>query len=187
MQITETLYISDRNQWRSWLLKNYNKKKEIWLIYYKINSGKPRIPYDEAVEEALCFGWIDSTVKTIDKESYAQRFSIRNQKSLYSQANKERLKLLLKKNMVVKELKEEIKNILNEEFKMPEDILKEIKKNKLAWDNFNKLSDSYRRIRIAFIDASRNRPEMFKKRLDYFIKMTENNRKFGIKGIEKYF
>ena len=64
----EILYITKRQELRKWLAKNYKKEKEIWLIYYKKASGKPRIPYNDAVEEALCYGWIDSTVKRIDEE-----------------------------------------------------------------------------------------------------------------------
>ena len=59
------LYISNRKEWRKWLKKNQSSIREVWLIYYKKHTGKPRIPYDDAVEEALCFGWIDSTVKRI--------------------------------------------------------------------------------------------------------------------------
>ena len=73
----ELLYASTRKQWREWLRKNHSAKKEIWLVYYKKHSNKIRIPYNDAVEEALCFGWIDSTVRTIDENKYAQRFSPR--------------------------------------------------------------------------------------------------------------
>ena len=72
-------------------------------------------------------------------------------------------------------------------FEIPKDILKEIKSNHLAWKNFQKYSETYRRIRIAFIDGARNRPAEFQKRLNYFIKMTEKNKQFGFGGIEKYY
>ena len=77
MQITKTLYVIERYEWRAWLAKHHDTEKDIWLIYYKKQSGEPRIPYNDAVEEALCFGWIDSTVKGIDENKYAQRFSPR--------------------------------------------------------------------------------------------------------------
>ncbi|HLF02203.1 MAG TPA: hypothetical protein VI547_09530, partial [Anaerolineales bacterium] len=94
MKITKTLYAPNRKALRDWLKKNYRTEKEIWLVYYRKQTGKPRIPYNDAVEEALCFGWIDSTVKTLDAESTAQRFSPRKPRSAYSQANKERLRWL---------------------------------------------------------------------------------------------
>ena len=101
MKITKTLYVHKTNHWRTWLRKNHRTAKEIWLIYYKKHSGKPRIPYNDAVEEALCFGWIDSTVKTVDKDSFAQRFSPRNPKSSWSELNKERARMLLRKKAMV--------------------------------------------------------------------------------------
>jgi len=187
MEITESLYVKTRTEWRKWLRKNYKTSKEIWLIYFNKDSGKERIPYDEAVEEALCFGWIDSTAKKVDHESFAQRFTPRNPKSSYSQLNKERLKLLLKQKKVVASTRKILPDIKNEKFIFPKDILNALKKNKEAWKNFQKFSDSYKRIRIGYLDGSRNRPDEYKKRLNYFIKMTAANKKFGVTGIEKYF
>jgi hypothetical protein len=82
---------------------------------------------------------------------------------------------------------ESLGDILNEEFIFPPDILKAIQADKEAWGNFQKFSDSYKRIRIAFIAGVRNRPEEFKKRLRYFIEMTRKNKMFGFGGIEKYY
>ena len=70
MKNAEVVYITNRKEWRNWLKENHNLKKEIWLIYYKRHTNKPRIPYNDAVEEAICFGWIDSTIKNIDNEKY---------------------------------------------------------------------------------------------------------------------
>ncbi len=187
MNITQTLYTSTRAEWRKWLKKNYKTEKEIWLVYYKKSSGKPRIEYNAAVEEALCFGWIDSNVKKIDEESHAQRFSPRKPKSSYSQANKERLRKLVTEGKVMKDVLTTLGDISEEKFKIPADILKAIKANKTAWKNFKNFSETYKRIRIAFIDGARKRPEEFKKRLNNFIKMTEKNKQFGFGGIEKYY
>lgn len=73
MKITKIFYIINRKAWRKWLEKNHSTKKEIWLVYYKKHTNKPTIPYDDAVEEALCLGWIDSIVKMIDDEKYEPR------------------------------------------------------------------------------------------------------------------
>ena len=121
------IYVTDRTAWRKWFTENYNKEKEVWLIYPKKASGKPRIPYNDAVEEALCFGWIDSQAKSIDENSYAQRFSPRRPKSKYSQPNKERLRELVRRGMVLPEVQATLTDVLAEEFTMPEDILDEIK------------------------------------------------------------
>ena len=187
MNITKTLYVSNRVEWRRWLKKNYKTEKEVWLVYYKKTTRKPRIEYNDAVEEALCFGWIDSTVRKLDEERFAQRFSRRNPKSGYSQANKERLRKLVADGKVMKDVLATLGDISDEEFKIPADILKAIKANQTAWTNFQKFSEAYKRIRIAFIDGARNRPEEFKKRLNYFIKMTEKDKTFGFGGIEKYY
>lgn len=187
MEISQTLYVAQRKDWRVWLKKHYKSEKEIWLIYPKKGTGKPRIEYNDAVEEALCFGWIDSIVKKLDEESTVQRFSPRKPKAKYSQANIERLRTLVAKNKVIKEVAETLGGILNEKFVIPPDILKAIKANKEAWKNFQKFSEAYKRIRIAFIAGARKRPAEFKKRLRYFIAMTEKNKMFGFGGIEKHY
>ena len=181
------LYVANRTEWRDWLKKHYKSEKEVWLVYYKKHTGKPRIAYNDAVEEALCFGWIDSTVKRIDEDRFAQRFSLRNPKTPYSQANKERLGELVKQGKVVDEVLATLGDLVGDQFEIPPDILDAIRANKEAWKNFQGLSQPYIRIRIAFIDGARNRPQEFKKRLRYFIEMTEKNKQFGFGGIEKYY
>lgn len=187
MEITQTFNAKTRNEWRDWLKKNYKSKKEIWLIFQNKSSGKKGISYEEAVEEALCFGWIDSTVKKNEEHSRVQRFTPRNPKSSYSQLNKERLKKLLRKKKVIASVRNTLGELEKEKFIFPNDILDEIKKNKIAWKNYQDYSESYKRIRIAFIDGGRRRPEVFMKRLNYFIKMTEKNKQYGISGIENFF
>jgi uncharacterized protein YdeI (YjbR/CyaY-like superfamily) len=185
---SELLYATSREEWRDWLEGHYKTEKEIWLVFFKAHTGKPRVTYNEAVEEALCFGWIDSTVRRIDDDRYAQRFSVRKPKSAYSQANKERLRELIKQRKVLDEVLVTLGDLLEEEtFEIPHDILEAIQANDAAWKNFQGFSPSYIRIRIAFIDGARNRPAEFKKRLEYFIQMTEKNRQFGFGGIEKYY
>jgi uncharacterized protein YdeI (YjbR/CyaY-like superfamily) len=187
MKVTKTLHVTDRKEWRKWLREHYKTEKDIWLIYYKKATGKPRIEYNDAVEEALCFGWIDSTLKSLDEERNAQRFSPRKPKSKYSPANKERLRKLLKQRKVIKEVRKTLGDIAAEKLEVPQDILKAIRANQEAWRHFQTFSDSYKRIRIGFIEGARKRPEEFKKRLRYFIKMTEKNRQYGFGGIEKHY
>ncbi len=183
MEITKTLYVTNRKDWRTWLAENYDKEKEIWVIYYKKASGKPRIPYNDAVEEALCYGWIDSTIKKIDEERFAQRFSPRNKRSILSEMNRQRLRKLISEKKMTKAGLDAVSHAFNpeeEKFLIPEDILENIKADKQAWENFQNLPESYKRIRIAYIEHSRKRGEKeFKKRLDNFIKLTSKNKKFG--------
>src|ERR1041384_5826081 len=187
MKITKTLHVTNRKDWRKWLRDHYKTEKEIWLVYYKKETGKPRILYNDAVEEALCFGWIDSTLKSLDDKRNAQRFSPRKPKSPYSAANKERLRKLLKQRKVIKEVRETLGDLGDEKFETPEDILKAIQANPEAWKHFQKFSDSYKRIRIGFVEGARKRPQEFNKRLRYFIKMTEKNKQYGFGGIEKHY
>lgn len=187
MNKLETLYVANRNDWRAWLEKHFDTEKEIWLVYPKKSSGKPRISYNDAVEEALCFGWIDSTVRSIDAGNHAQRFSPRNPQSNFSQANKERLKWLLKENMLHQSMQDIAKKVLKEKFSFPPDIIAAIRNDTVAWENYQKFSPSYKRIRIAYIDAARKRPEEFKKRLAHFIEKTKENKQIGFGGIAKYY
>lgn len=186
MDLGKTLYVTNREQWRSWLAKNHNKEKEIWLIYYRKSSGKPRIPYNDAVEEALCYGWIDSILKGIDEEKFAQRFSKRKTASALSASNKERItQLIQQKKMTTYGLNAISKIFDNSKYKKEQptiapDILKPLKANKKAWNNFQKLPESYKRIRIGFIESRRRHGnEMFQKSLQHFIEMTAKNKKFG--------
>lgn len=186
MQIGKTLYVSSRKAWRSWLRQHHATAKEIWLIYYKKQSSKPRIPYNDAVEEALCFGWIDSITKPIDTEKYAQRFSPRKPKAQWSPMNIERLRRLIRQRQVTKAGLAVAVSALEtirrhqKKFTIPPDILKELKKDKVIWKNFSHFPASYKRIRIGWIDGSRRRPEFFRQRLNYFLKMTAQNKRFGM-------
>lgn len=100
MEIGETLLVSTRDEWREWLAQHHNDYKEIWLIYYKKTSGKTGISYDESVEEALCFGWIDGAFKGIDQETFAGRFTPRRAKSPWAESNRERVKRLLRDGLM---------------------------------------------------------------------------------------
>src|SRR2546425_7833902 len=95
MDISQTLHVTSRDEWRAWLATHYQLETEVWLIYYKKHSGQPRISYDHAVEEALCFGWIDSIVKRIDEEKYAQKFTPRRNWTNWSPSNKQRMRRLI--------------------------------------------------------------------------------------------
>jgi len=87
MNTPSCIYFQNRTEWRTWLKKNHSSEKEIWIIYYKKHTANTRIPYEDAVEEAICFGWIDSTVKRMDDERFMQKFTPRNKKSSWSEHN----------------------------------------------------------------------------------------------------
>jgi uncharacterized protein YdeI (YjbR/CyaY-like superfamily) len=181
-------YFETRNEWREWLAENFDTADEIWFIFPNKSSIKKTISYNDAVEEALCFGWIDSTVKSLNKDHKIQRFTPRRHKSPYSQANKERLKWLLENEMIHPKLENETRNILSEPFIFPPDIINKIKEDKIVWKNYQGFSDSYKRIRIAYINGARKRPGEFEKRLNNFISKTKENKIItGFGGINKYY
>ena len=190
MQIGKTLYVSTRKAWRAWLSNHHATEKEIWLVYYKKQSGRARIPYNDAVEEALCFGWIDSILKPINHEKYAQRFSPRKPKAKWSPMNIERLRRLIRQRKVRKagleaagEALEKLtrrRSGVDPKVSIPSDILKELKRDPTTWKNFSRFPASYKRIRVGWIDGARHRPPAFEQRLRYFLKMTKQNKRFGM-------
>jgi len=178
----------DRREWRRWLSENYMTAPEIWLVYSTKGSGDECIPYNDSVEEALCFGWIDSTLRRIDPDHYARRFTPRRKNSEYSRANIERLIWLDSRDLICPDVRETVADIISEPFVFPEDIIAELKKDEDVWRNYVSFSESYKRIRVSYIDSARDRPAEFRKRLDNFIKRTRENKKIsGYGGIDRYY
>ncbi|MFZ1786665.1 MAG: YdeI/OmpD-associated family protein [Saprospiraceae bacterium] len=99
-QKLETFYPKNRQEWRAWLEENHDKKQNIWLIYYKQKSKIPTVSYSDAVDEALCFGWIDSKAKSIDEVKFMQFFSKRKEKSVWSKINKEKIEMLISSGLM---------------------------------------------------------------------------------------
>jgi len=186
-EITETLYVAGPREWRSWLQKNHDQKQEIWLVLPKKTSGRPRISYNDAVEQALCFGWIDSIQKTLDEENTVQRFTPRKIKGQYSQPNLERLRHLAQTGQLLPSVLQEVESELQKPFVFPDDIMAALKKHPLAYKNFQAFSPTYQRIRVAYVDGARKRPEEFHKRLQNFIAANEQNKQIGFGGIDKYY
>lgn len=191
MEITQTLYVHKVHHWRAWLKKNHKTTKEIWLVYYKKDSGRPRISYNDAVDEALCFGWIDSTLKAIDKDRFCQRFSPRRKGSPTSEMNKHRAMRMIKEKRMTPAGLAALEGTLGkgakvhqgkihhtETFKVAAFVQKALKKGK-AWENFKKFPLPYKRIRVGWITAT-HKNDVRKTRLDYFVKMTAQNKRFGM-------
>lgn len=183
-----TKYFVDRKDWRKWLETNFETEDDIWLEYPLKNTGRKRILYNDAVEEALCFGWIDSTVKSLNEETSIQRFCKRRKNSSISEPNIERLKWLFENGLIHDSIRNDILKIIQQEFIFPEDIIAKLKSEKVVWENYQNFSEPYKRIRIAYIDSARKRPEEFEKRLSNFIDKTRQNKLIkGFGGIDKYY
>ena len=188
MEPTEIFRCSRRVEWRKWLAKNFKTKSEIWFVFPTKDSGEEGVTYNDAVEEALCFGWIDGQAKELDETHQLRRFTPRRKGSKISRPNIERLLWLDKKNMIHPEIRELVIDEISAPYEFPKDIIKAIRKDKAAWANYNNFTESYRRIRVAYIDAARKRPEEFQKRLANFINKTRENKLIiGYGGVEKYY
>jgi uncharacterized protein YdeI (YjbR/CyaY-like superfamily) len=167
-------HFKTRSSWRLWLEKNHAKSKALWLILYNANSSKASIRMEEAVEEALCFGWIDSKAVKRDDESRYQYFSPRKPKSNWSKVNRERVGKLEKAGLIAPAGQalidlakssgtwDALKDV--ESLVFPDDLRKEFKKNKAAFENFNSFSPSSQRVILYWI-LSAKRPETRQKRI----------------------
>lgn len=181
-------YTADRAEWRAWLEEHFETEKEIWFVFPMKESGEASLSYNDAVEEALCFGWIDSTIRHIDALHRAQHFTPRKPGSLYSRPNIERLIWLDGQGLIHPKVRKSVIDLIRAPYVFPEDILNAIQADLAAWENYQSFPEGYKRIRIAYIDAARKRPAEFKKRLNNFIIRTRAGKMIpGFGGIDKYY
>ncbi|MCC6404867.1 MAG: YdeI/OmpD-associated family protein [Candidatus Yanofskybacteria bacterium] len=184
MKIGRKIYVTTAAQWRAWLTKNHATAREVWLVYYKVGSGKPRISYNDAVEQALCFGWIDSTAKSIDALRFAQRFSPRQDPTNWSQHNIERMhRMIASKQMTPAGLaafKHHTPLSKTKRLVLAPDVKAALTRDPAVWRAFMAFPASYRRIRIAAIEHYRARgAAAFTKRLAHFVKRTKAGKRIG--------
>lgn len=180
----ETFYAKDGRSWRSWLRQNHESAKNVWLIIYKKESGVPSVYYTEAVEEALCFGWIDSKPNKRDEESYYQFFSKRNPKSNWSKVNKAKAEELIKAKRMAKAgmaaievakkngtwtALDEVDNSI-----IPDDLEKALAKNKPALKNFEAFPKSSKKIILEWIQNAK-KEETRKKRIEETVSLASKN------------
>ena len=150
------------------------------------DDSKPAIEAD-AVEEALCVGWIDSIKKTLGAGEAVQRYSPRRARSPYSQQNLERLRWLLERDLVHADVRGSAEEAVARPFVFPKDVMAALKKHRDAWRWFERQSGPYRRIRVWWVDAARAQPAAFRQRLDNLVRSCKAQKRVGYGGIEKYF
>jgi uncharacterized protein YdeI (YjbR/CyaY-like superfamily) len=180
----ETCYAKNRKEWRKWLAKNSQSKKFVWLIIYHKQSKTPSVYYDEAVEEALCYGWIDSTACKRDTESKYQYFTLRNLKSNWSRLNRERVEKLINENKMTEYGQkfidhakktgtwlalEDVQNAI-----IPSDLQLALNKNIKAYQNFESFSKSSKRVILEWILNAR-KIDTREKRISETVKLAEQN------------
>lgn len=184
----ETIYCKNRKEWREWLQKNHLSKEGIWLIYYKKHTGKSSVFYNEAVEEAICFGWIDGQIRKIDDEKYMQRYSPRTFKSLWSVINVGRAKKMIEQGrMIEKGLKIFQDGIKTKErvpssksFSIPSYLKMALIKNKKAWSNFQRFAPSAKLAYVYWVTIAKT-SDTRQKRIEKTVKSIEQNKIFGKK------
>ena len=169
------LKAKNREELRLWLENNYETQKECWVI---VKRGRPQNDdtfwYIDAVEEALCFGWIDSTVKKLDTGITIQRLSPRKKGSIWSELNKERCRRMEKLGKMTQAGKKVLPDMSEKGFNIDIDILEALKKDEMVWANFHKFPSLYQRVRIDTIQIKKKNPQLFQKRLE---KLIENKKK----------
>ncbi len=186
-----TLYLPTRKQWRQWLAKNHKSVKVIWLVYYRKETGKPSIPYEDSVEEALCFGWIDSIVKKLDNDRYARKFTPRTNMKNWSDPNKRRMAKMLKAGKVTKAGLATIERIdltvsapaprkKPSPLEIPDYIVKAFRQDRKVWDNFCAMSKSNQRYFVMWISSAK-KEETRARRIAESIKYLKQNQKLGLK------
>jgi len=180
----KAVYAKTRKAWRSWLKKNHTTEKSVWLIIYHKSSATSSVYYDEAIEEALCFGWIDSTANKRDPESSYLFFAQRKARSVWSQKNKGRVQKLIEQGLMTPagqalidlaqktgtwEARTEV-----EQGVIPPDLKKAFNQNKPALKNFTSFPPSSKKIILAWISDAK-RPETREKRIAETVKLAAKN------------
>ena len=193
MSELEIIAFKNRNEFREWLINNNKTHQGIWLVFYKKCTNKESITYEEALEEALCFGWIDSIIKRIDDEKYMRKFTPRRDKSKWSDYNITKIKELIRKGLMTEAGLEKTDNSIFEDSnipernkketfpdKMPEYVIDEFKKNEPAYTNYINMTRTCRKQYILWIVTAK-KEETIKKRITESIKLLKENKKLGLK------
>jgi uncharacterized protein YdeI (YjbR/CyaY-like superfamily) len=176
MEITTTLDPKTRRVWRAWLEANHAREKEIWLL---LRQGEPgSITYLDAVEEAICFGWIDGVAKRCG-EMMAQRFTPRRPRSNWTELNKERARRLIQAGKMTEAGRRILPDLNENGVVVPTDIRARLEAEG-AWDCFQAFPSLYQRVRLGYIEEMRRRdPKEWEKRLSNFVAKTAKNQLFG--------
>ena len=184
MEEKELLYFKNAQQWRNWLHDNHHSSKGVHLVFYKVSSEAESMRWEEAVQVAICYGWIDSTVKKLDDERRRQMFTPRKDKSVWSKLNKTYIEKLIANNLMHESGLKKIETAKQngswttldavENLEMPNDLVSAFAKNKKALDNYNSFSPSYRKSYLYWLNQAK-REETRTIRMTEIIKLCEQN------------
>lgn len=180
MEPKNLLNAKNRDELRVWLEKNHNSEKECWVI---VKRGRPKNDgtfwYIDAVEEAMCFGWIDSTTKKLDDGVTAQKLAPRRKGSLWSELNKERCRRMEKLGRMTDAGRAMLPDMSPAGFVIDDDILQALKADNVVWKNFCAFPALYQRVRIDTIQIKKKQPQLFQKRLQRLIENTKKGAMYG--------
>jgi len=193
----KTTHPKTRIDWRKWLEKNHSTSPGVWMIYYKKETGKRKFNMADAVEEALCFGWIDSIAQKLDDDRTKQKFTPRKPKSIWSKINKQRIEKLIEQKLMtpagMSKIEAAKKNgswdtLNNSDFhaennSLPDELRKAFSKSKKALENFRAFPPGYRKRFLFWIDSAKT-PETKAARITQTILMAAANKKPGLKGFK---
>ena len=180
------LHVTTREDWRTWLAGHHSTETEVWLVFAKQHTGKPRVSYDDAVEEALCYGWIDSIVRKLDDDHYAQKFTPRKDRTRWSAPNLERVRRLLaggkmtQAGIAVLHPDPSYQPPERPGPEPPPYLEEALKRSPTAWENFRRLAPSHRKLYVAWITDAK-KEETRQRRLQEAIRRLEANEKLGLK------
>jgi uncharacterized protein YdeI (YjbR/CyaY-like superfamily) len=181
------IYLGDRESWREWLQENHGTCREVWLVFFKKHTGKPSISYDAAVEEALCFGWIDSLVKRLDDDRYARKFTPRSDTGTWSAANLKRVQKLVACGRMTDAGLAKIPSqvqaqepVSSRPLSLPAFFAEALAEHPPAQRFFDQLAPSYRRNIIHWV-CSAKREATRKRRLDEALALLAEGKKLGMK------
>lgn len=178
------LYFKNAKQWRQWLHENHDRYKGVELVFYRVGSEHESMRWEDAVQVAICYGWIDSTVRRIDEERRRQLFTPRKDKSVWSKLNKTYIEQLTKDGLMHESGLRKIETAKSngsweslddvESGKMPLDLEKAFRKNKKAFENYNNFSPSYRKSYLYWLSQAR-REETRAARIAEIIRLCAGN------------
>ena len=185
------LHLTGREDWREWLQKNHATEKEVWLVHYKKHTGKPSLLYEDAVEEALCFGWIDGLLRRLDDERYVLRYTPRKGRSVWSESNRRRAERMIRQGRMteaglarIRQAKasgewENAVSLNDSQAALPADLEEALAASRTAKENFGNMAPSYRKQYIWWITSAKRR-DTRERRIRETVKRAELNKKPGI-------
>ncbi|WP_372007410.1 YdeI family protein [Paenibacillus chitinolyticus] len=178
MEMNHLIPVKSREELRFWLQENRKTEKFCWVLV-SMTPKSDTLLYLDAVEEALCFGWIDGVKKKISETGLAQRLSPRSKKSSWTELNKERVRRLEKLGLMTDEGRKVLPDMDDDSFRIDPVIEQRLKEEKQVYENFKAFPELYKRVRIDTIQNIKNQPELFESRLDKFITNTRENKMYG--------